>query len=431
MQLKKFKEKKTKKKGMIVFTICCVLSITGIVFSSSFALFETNENFNIIEGNVSGKGDLYFAYYVNDEIVSDLPPKNSGLTLSSTSNCTNGVTVSWNQEKWQAIVDFSNYQKVKNSSTKCNLYFIENSVPHQNETYLLSNAVEGQLVDDETLDHNLRYIGADPNNYVTFNNELWRIIGIMNNMKTNESDPGESRIKIVRNESIGTHLWDQKYSVTWAETNLMKLLNPGYETESVGGSLYWNRSKGLCYTSFNNTTGACDFSTTGLQDEASISMIADTIWGVNGWPSSANTVTFYEKERGNEPYSESFKEIPSSWKGKVGLVYPSDYGYSTSGSGDTMRITCLSTPLSTWSDSVYTGCKENSWIYNLSSGKAKWTMTWQGYSNYSNIIAAGGNINSVAAFSNYNIHPTLYLKSNVQIVGGDGSSLSPFQLSVD
>ena len=64
-----------------------------------------------------------------------------------------------------------------------------------------------ELAYDETVDNNLRYIGANPNNYVLFNNELWRIIGVMNNI-----DDGtglqESRIKLIRDESIGEYTWD-------------------------------------------------------------------------------------------------------------------------------------------------------------------------------------------------------------------------------
>ena len=45
-----------------------------------------------------------------------------------------------------------------------------------------------------------RYIGNTPNNYVTFNNELWRIIGVF----TVEDENGnkEERLKIVRNEKL-------------------------------------------------------------------------------------------------------------------------------------------------------------------------------------------------------------------------------------
>ena len=39
-----------------------------------------------------------------------------------------------------------------------------------------------EVVDDETIDNNLRFIGSDPDNYVWFNDELWRIIGVMNNI---------------------------------------------------------------------------------------------------------------------------------------------------------------------------------------------------------------------------------------------------------
>ena len=51
-----------------------------------------------------------------------------------------------------------------------------------------------------------RYIGANPNNYVKFNDELWRIIGVF------DVDDGtgkiEKRMKIIRNESIGNYSWD-------------------------------------------------------------------------------------------------------------------------------------------------------------------------------------------------------------------------------
>ena len=56
-----------------------------------------------------------------------------------------------------------------------------------------------------------RYTGANPNNYVSFNNELWRIIGVF------PTDDGtgniENRVKIIRNESIGEdYMWDENGS---------------------------------------------------------------------------------------------------------------------------------------------------------------------------------------------------------------------------
>lgn len=43
----------------------------------------------------------------------------------------------------------------------------------------------------------------------------------------------------------------------------------------------------------------------------------------------------------NEP-----AEFSLSWKGLVGLMYPSDYGYATSGGSITNRTTCLNKSLS-------------------------------------------------------------------------------------
>ena len=42
---------------------------------------------------------------------------------------------------------------------------------------------------DNTVDENIRYYGSNPNNYVSFNNELWRIIGVFgNNVKLVRKD---------------------------------------------------------------------------------------------------------------------------------------------------------------------------------------------------------------------------------------------------
>ena len=57
-----------------------------------------------------------------------------------------------------------------------------------------------------------RYIGADPNNYVTFNNETWRIIGVF----TVDDGTGkmEERLKIIKDESMAT-VWNSSYNNNW------------------------------------------------------------------------------------------------------------------------------------------------------------------------------------------------------------------------
>ena len=154
-----------------------------------------------------------------------------------------------------------------------------------------------------------RYIGANPNNYVKFNDELWRIIGVF------EVDDGtgkiEKRMKIIRNESIGYYAWDNKDTASGAETNYGKnnwpdarlnyLLNEGHEYNSAGGSLYWNREKGICYFSSNNGMIDCDFTSTGLTEEAR-KMMGDAKWYLGGFGESPSylwvvTSEWYNYER--------------------------------------------------------------------------------------------------------------------------------------
>ena len=57
------------------------------------------------------------------------------------------------------------------------------------------------LKKDNTSEQNIRYYGSNPNNYVRFNNELWRIIGVFGN-----------NVKLVRSESLGSLSWDSSDS---------------------------------------------------------------------------------------------------------------------------------------------------------------------------------------------------------------------------
>lgn len=71
---------------------------------------------------------------------------------------------------------------------------------------------------------NLRYYGANPNNYIYFNCsdynnqssstcETWRIIGVF-----------EGKVKIIRGSQIGKYSWDNKNTSTGAETDNGKMI---------------------------------------------------------------------------------------------------------------------------------------------------------------------------------------------------------------
>ena len=261
-----------------------------------------------------------------------------------------------------------------------------------------------------------RYTGADPNNYVSFNNELWRIIGVF--PTEDASGNIENRIKIIRNESIGSYSWDNKGSYgsnDWSDSALQIVLNEG---------AYYNRTTGNCPSGENGATTACDFSTTGLTEEAK-SMIGEAKWYLGGTSSNATTSNWYTYERGTTVYSGR----PTSFIGEIGLLYPSDYGYATSGGSTTSREECLAKELYSWSSSSYSDCKNNDWLYD--SNLNQWAIT--PYSddsiNVFSVRSAGYAGNASAPRPNA-VRPVLYLDSMVKITGGTGTSSDPYTLGI-
>ena len=273
---------------------------------------------------------------------------------------------------------------------------------------------------------NIRYYGADPNNYVYFNCstypttncELWRIIGTFGD-----------KIKIVRNESIGKYSWDNKDKTTGAETNygkndwtdarLMKLLNPGYESET-GGSLYYNAKSGTCYVNQNNATTACNFTSTGIKNDTTKNIIAEVTYNTAGY----NDATLYPNEiytyeRGSTVYSGR----QTTWTGKIGLMYPSDYGYASD-------LTKCREKINNYNAST---CSQNNWIYNMGSlwllthdsarSDRNWSINSSGNASV-NGNGNGGTSNSLLVF------PSLFLSSDVKIISGTGSINNPYQLGV-
>ena len=264
-----------------------------------------------------------------------------------------------------------------------------------------------------------RYIGADPNNYVKFNDELWRIIGVF------DTDDGtgkvEKRLKIMRNESIGSYSWDYNsagnYINEWSTAQLNNLLNSG---------AYYNRTTGTYY---NNSTTASnvDFTNKGLTEKAK-AMIGNAKWYLGGtadYTNSSNGLAshFYKYERGTTVYSGR----STSWTGKVGLMYPSDYGYATSGGTTTNRASCLSEEMYNWDDSSVSDCKNNDWMYN--SNIWQWTISPRADSSNDVFgVDDAGFVGIDYANNCYAARPVVHLKSTIKVISGSGTKESPYIL---
>lgn len=286
------------------------------------------------------------------------------------------------------------------------------------------NVKSSDFLYDETIDNNLRYVGPTPANYVRFNNETWRIIGVMNNV-IDKNGNIEKRLKLARNASIGEYSYNSSDHNEWSDSDLMKLLNPGYESKSIGGSLYWNRSAGKCINGNNNASIDCNFTSNGLTIEAR-EMIGDAIWhtAVVDNSTSINTIQAYTNERSNNvTCTNCGVERKPVWNGKVGLMYLSDYGYSIK------NTSCRDMNLYTqWSSG---SCKNTTWL----SVNWDWTISPRPRDNYGHVnnVAVVGSWNGYVdslAYSPKNVLPQVYLKESVKIVSGTGTNTDPFILSL-
>lgn len=213
----------------------------------------------------------------------------------------------------------------------------------------------------------------------------------------------------------------------------MQLLNSGYSSNTVNNSLYYNTKSGNCYNDGHLKYTSCDFSNSGLKNVETKNNIENVIWNIGGnYVSSGNASLTpnisYSQERSNGVYSGH----KTSWIGQIGLIYPSDYGYATSGGQTMNRNACLNSTMFNWSTSDYVDCKNNNYLYK--ENETQWTLTADANSNNHLInIYTSGNVNRYDSLSYWfpSIYPTLYLKSNISITSGDGSSTSPYQLRLN
>ena len=389
-----------------------------------------------------GTGSTYSPYTLSNAtsaISTDVAADNGKMLDVNSSSCNNNVTISWNDTTNKIVINLKNYKITNKARTKCNLTFKANIPTVVKKVTQLASTDKTNLVTDEA--GNVRYIGKDPNNYVSIDGDIWRIIGVMKNIDDGSGNK-EERVKIIRSTLIGGYSWDTSESSIndgrgvneWSQADLMKLLNPGYESETVGGSLYWNNKSGTCYGYYNNETTSCNFTSTGIKDKLK-NMIGNAVWNT-GASTTYNQIAskWYTEERGIRNGKICTSGIDcndtvartTTWTGKVGLMYPSDYGYATSGGSVADRATCLNTILGSWSRN--SDCYNNDWLFNSSK---QWTLAPYASSSDANhvfYVNNSGEVNNPYASNNYFVRPVVYLLPSVGVQSGDGSPGNPFIL---
>ena len=210
------------------------------------------------------------------------------------------------------------------------------------------------------------YKGKNVNNYITFNNEAWRIVSI---------EPDKT-IKIMKDTSIGNRAWDSSNSNNWKRpADLNTYLNGSYLT--------------------------------GTLNQAAQSQIVAKDWSIG-------SVTY----RDTSLSSSIEDENSSKWNGKVALVTASEYIRSNSNQSSCGNMNQL------WSS---TTCKNTTWMY---INDYWWTLSpYAGDSFIVYTVYSDGHFYHYGASLTSNmVRPSVYLSSEVKITGGDGSQNNPYTL---
>ena len=291
-------------------------------------------------------------------------------------------------------------------------------------------AVNHEATDNTEALTDYRFTGANPNNYIYFNCgndvdtstcERWRIIGCTS----------DGNMKIIRDSSLG----EIGYFVNrekaepygfgrndWSESDIRKELNENY---------------------YNNLSASAK------------SYIVEKDWYVAGQsPAGMFSETAYVAERSNNVAVSATSRTGdvNPIKGKVGLMYASDYGYASS----TCHSTCAATTetcnssngvynlheIAAWEvprnpDGNYynygaRACKNSNW---LNKNMEEWTMTpifgeidgnnVRISTSHMNAVQSNGSLRTLVSWGWTNYRPTVYITDAAKIYGL-GTTANPY-----
>ena len=256
------------------------------------------------------------------------------------------------------------------------------TVDGMNELYYHDGIGNYPNADQEAGDNSYRYSGANPNNYVCFGSDeetcptdnLYRIIGVFN-----------GQVKLIKSTPYSSISWDnsdlvgnENGSNNWPYSNLKTELNGQYLT-SLGN--------------FNL-------------------VISDSIWYLGGRTDyNALPRDFHNAEIGNVVYNGN----ALTDNAKIGLMYPSDYGYAASASY--------------WNSLLadYDVSSNDNWLY---LGQNEWTISVNSaYSYIVFFIRFDGKLSNNDTSYEYVVRPVFYLNKDVQIYEGDYGTISdPYRI---
>lgn len=301
-------------------------------------------------------------------------------------------------------------KNITKNGVKCYVDFT--TITENNSSYLISSIVQNTALEQKTennvgkIDISYRYNGKSPNNWVWFNNEKWRIIGLMPVCTTSGCGTSDTKlVKIIKNENIGGLAYDAKssgHTGVWGNNTLYTLLNNYYYGKSNGSETNYCKS----YKSLIPSN--CNYSDIGISNDSNDyygKMVKNVYWNTGPSSGSPTVSQVYKSETATQTIS-----------GKIGLMSASDFGYAG---------TDFTSSIDSWD--IVPSASTN-WLF---SQGYEWTSTHSS-SNLSNVhyIIGVGSLPLDVTYMTYVVRPTLYLDASVYVISGEGTESNPYILGM-
>ena len=229
---------------------------------------------------------------------------------------------------------------------------------------LASDGSDG-LYADEYEEGKYTYKGANPNNYITFNNETWRILSI-------EAD---GKIKIVRDELLSNRAFDSTNSNNWDRPSDIKTYLNGEYLESIT----LNKEK-----------------------------IVSSTWSIGGVTDDNNDLAGQiAAENGTQSQSAS-----------VGLITVSEYLRANTNKEECGNFSLI--------NDNYSTCKTTNWLVK---GTMYWTISpYADYSNSVFYVFDDGSLGNSYSLFPYAVLPAITLSSDISL-SGSGTAGDPYKIN--
>ena len=388
--------------------------------------YESNDYYDRTNGTI-----LYAVWGELPALVETIKAKvgTDGLVAVNTDGelASEGDTI--REYRYSGSAKYCTYTVYVTYGTTYNLAVEGDTCPNacNNGTYLHTYKETTTSCDTTVTPNQTTPLDGEVDNYIWYNNEMWRIIGVFT--ETTGAGTEEELVKIIREVPLTNAEVPETYTYNGTEMT-MKNISGNYANYQYA-YMSWN------YNTYFSQTNKNDWTKASLQyylnDETSgassyynsinptyqnmIEMVQYNISNVDYGKTASET---YNDERSGNVHADSV----ATWTGKIGMMYPSDYAYAVENSAWSVITTNYG-----YAPQLNTNTLNNWMSDNLRSGE--WTISPASDASGNVMMAYGMGVISSASVNQFPqaISPVIYLKSSVKITGGIGTEGNPYTLA--